>query len=144
MFKIFDKVEKKNLIELNIKGFIFNWSEISSARAVTVSKIVNGEIAGLVEFERQPENLCNHMWLIEVQENYQGTGIAGKLLAYVGRDSLEAGFEGFVVFETKTALYRYYQDKYGAKPLDGRRLFFDTIATKNLVDKYLGGSKDGE
>jgi len=80
------------------------------------------------------------MWLIEIAKNYKGTGIAGTLLAYVAKDSLDAGFDGFIVFETKTALFRYYQEKYGEKPISNRKLMFDTQASLNLVNKYLGGT----
>ena len=142
MFRVLSEIEKSSLTQLSEKGYVFEWTSKTTSRSVTVAKIAGGDIAGLVEFERQPENMCNHMWLIEVGDIYKGTGIAGKLLAYVGRDSIEVGFEGFVVFETKTALYRYYQDKYGAKPLDGRRLFFDTTASNYLIQKYLGGTDD--
>jgi predicted N-acetyltransferase YhbS len=132
--------EKKQLTDLSEYGYIFDWTAKSSLKSLTVVNSINGDIAGLVEFERQPENLCNYMWLVEVAKNYKGTGIAGQLLAYVGRDSLNFGFEGFVVFETKTALFRYYQRKYGAKPIGARKLYFDTDATKKLIDKYLKGN----
>lgn len=82
------------------------------------------------------------MWLIEIHTLYKGVGISGKLLAYVGDDSIKAGFDEFVVFETKTALFLYYQRKYGAKPIDGRRLYFDREATETLIKKYLGEEYD--
>ena len=142
MFNVVQEQDKANLSDLCQYGFVFNWTQNSSVKSITVAKIVNGDIAGLVEFERQPENLCNYMWLIEVSDVYKGTGVAGSLLAYVGRDAIQAGFDGFVVFETKTALYDYYRNKYGAKPIDGRKLFFDATATKALIEKYLGGNFD--
>jgi GNAT superfamily N-acetyltransferase len=129
--------EKSELKNLDKHGYVFDWTLASSPRAETVLLTSDGDVAGLVEFERQPENLCNYLWLIEVADAYKGTGVAGKLLAYVGKDALDAGFDGFVVFETKTALYLYYQVKYGAKPLGGRKLFFDTEATQELIRQYL-------
>jgi hypothetical protein len=142
MFVPVNDEDKRQLSDLSGSGFQFDWTIKSSPKTQTVAKIVDGDIAGLVEFERQPENLCNYLWLIELADSYKGTGVAGKLLADVGRDSLEAGFEGFVVFETKTALYNYYQEKYGAKPIGGRRLLFDKEATENLIAEYLGDAKD--
>ena len=117
MFTVLSDEDKKKLTDISEYGYVFDWTKNSSLKANTISRIINGDVAGLVEYERQPENLCNYLWLIEVADNYKGTGIAGQLLAYVGRDSLEAGFEGFVVFETKSALYDYYQTKYGAKTI---------------------------
>jgi len=34
--------------------------------------------------------------------------MAGTLFAYVAKDSLDAGFEGFVVFDSKTILVNKY------------------------------------
>jgi len=134
--------DKASLADLAEFGYQFDWTAKSSPKTMTVADIVNGDVAGLVEYERQAENLCNFLWLIELADAYKGSGVAGKLLAYVGRDSLAAGFEGFVVFEAKTALYNYFQDKYGAKPIGGRRLFFDEEATRQLIATYLDGEDD--
>ena len=51
-------------------------------------------------------------------------GIAGTLLAFVAKESFNAGCDGFVVFISKSALYDYYQNQYGAKPLGGLKLYF--------------------
>jgi len=142
MFTTVTDQDKLALTDLADAGYQFDWTVKSSPKSITVADVVDGDIAGLVEYERQPENLCNYMWLIELADAYKGTGVAGKLLAYVGRDSLDAGFDGFVVFETKTALFNYYQDKYGAKPIGNRRLFFDEEATRNLIATYLGEDDD--
>jgi hypothetical protein len=130
---------------LNLEGYVFDWSNRSNEGTIVVGDIYDGNIAGLVEFERQKENLCNYMWLIEVASDYRGSSVAGELLAYVGRDSLEQGFEGFFFFEPKTVLYQFYQVKYGAKASSGRYLYFDTEATKRLIETYLNesGEDDG-
>jgi hypothetical protein len=132
-----NKAEIEDLNSLSAQGYQFDWTKRSSATAKTIAFLTNGDIAGLVEFERQPENRLNYMWLIEVATDYKGTGVAGKLLAIVGKDSIEANFEGFVVFEPKTVLYEYYIKKYRAKPISGRKLYFDTEATTWLIREYL-------
>jgi GNAT superfamily N-acetyltransferase len=118
-------------------GFEFDWTARSNDQTQTVARVENGQIAGLIEFERIPRNLFDFLHLIEVKPEYRGTDVAGKLLAYVARDSFDHGFEGFVVLEPKTLLYEYYIEKYGAKPLPGRRLHFDTEASKALIERYL-------
>jgi len=115
----------------------YDWTKRSSPISIVVGNIRDGDIVGLVEFERQQRTLYNYMWLIEVSQSYRGGSVAGELLAYVGRDSLQQGFDGFYFFEAKSCLYEYYQIRYGAKPSDGRRLFFDTEAIKNLISRYL-------
>ncbi|MCL1801073.1 MAG: hypothetical protein FWG25_06910 [Promicromonosporaceae bacterium] len=121
----------------DLKGFLFDWTQRSSSETLVVGTVREGIIAGLVEFERRRESLANYMWLIEVSSEYRGSTVAGELLAYVGRDSLEQGFEGFFFFEPKTILYQFYQAKYGAIPSSGRFLYFDTAATNALIARYL-------
>jgi hypothetical protein len=135
--------ERKGLGELADEGFIFDWTVRSSDVSKTVSLVDHGEILGLVEYERRPADLLNFLWLIEVAQAFRGTEAAGRLLAYVGQDSLEAGFDGFVLFESKSYLYRYYIQTFRAKPVRGRFLMFDTETTLWLVNRYLGGLQNG-
>ena len=129
--------EINRLHDLSEYGYVFDWTKRSSERSETVAIYHDGFVSGLVEFERRPETLLNYMWLIEVADDFKGANTAGKLLAYVGKDSLEAGFEGFVMFETKTYLYNHYIKAYRAKPVRDRYLAFDTEATKWLIKTYL-------
>ena len=69
--------------------------------------------------------------------------VAGTLFAYVAKDSPDAGFEGFVVFDSKTILIDHYVAQYGAQVLFGNRLYFDTKASKALIKKYLKGKNNG-
>jgi len=99
---------------------------------------------GLVEFEEVPSSLYNIVYRIElapenIGKNKKIDNVAGTLFAYVAKDSLDAGFEGFVVFDSKTLLINHYVEKYGAKVLFGNRLYFDTKASKALINKYLKG-----
>lgn len=133
--KIKDVTHKFNKCELD--KFEFNWALKTSDESVTYAAIVKETIAGLVEFSALSSGRCNHMHLIEVIEDYRGTSVAGKLLAFVGKDSIDRGYDGFVVFESKTVIYEYYIEKYGAKPISGKKLYFDTEATEALIKKYL-------
>jgi hypothetical protein len=62
--------------------------------------------------------------------NRRHAGIVGTLLAFVAKESFAAGCDGFVVFVSKTALFEYYRQHYGAKPLGGLKLHFDTEASE--------------
>ncbi|MDR2702852.1 MAG: hypothetical protein LBB58_00705 [Cellulomonadaceae bacterium] len=126
----------------DLEEYIFDWTKRSGENTIVVGSIHDGDIAGLVEYERQPSNQANYMWLLEVSSGYRGSAVAGELLAYVGRDSMEQGYEGFFFFEPKTSLYLFYQVKYGAKPSHGRYLYFDGEATRNLIVTYLGDSEE--
>lgn len=132
--------ERSSLCDLAEYGYVFDWTKHSSYKSLTVAALHNGDVAGLVEFERQPEDRLNYMWLVEVAQDYRGSGMAGKLLAYVARDSIEQGFDGFVLNEAKTALYELYIAKYGAISIGRTRLlYFDTEIAQHLIERYLGG-----
>jgi hypothetical protein len=38
-------------------------------------------------------------------------------------------------------IYEYYQTKYGAKPIGGLKLHFDTEASEKLINEYLVGKE---
>ncbi|MCL1950487.1 MAG: hypothetical protein FWF59_12215 [Turicibacter sp.] len=120
-----------------LEGFEFDWSVHTYPQTKIFSAQVQGEIAGLIEFERMSSELYNFMYLIEVSKKFRGTTVAGELLAFIAMDSFQNGFDGFVVFESKTVTYKYYIEKYGAKPLPGRRLHFDSQAAAHLIKTYL-------
>ena len=44
----------------------------------------------------------------------QYVGVLGNLVAFACKQSFEANYEGFVVFESKTALIRHYEQQLGA------------------------------
>lgn len=122
--------------------FLFDWKSKTVPDSIKIALVGDKiELIGMVEFAREQVNKVNHLYLIEVSTEFRGSAAAGKLFAYVAKDSLEQGFDGFVIFEAKTVLIEYYILKYGAKKItsDGRRLYFDTEASKLLVEKYLEG-----
>jgi len=87
----------------------------------------------IYRIELAPEN---------IGKNRKIDNIAGTLFAFVAKDSLDAGFEGFVVFDSKTILIDHYVKKYGAQILFGNRLYFDTNASIALINKFLKGKEN--
>ena len=66
--------------------------------------------------------------------------VAGCLLAYACRYSFEEGkdaYNGYVSFDSKTELIALYQEKYGATWAMGHKMYFDPVAGKALMKKYL-------
>ena len=122
---------------MDLDAFEFDWTRKSSDHSLIYGATVENKLVGLIEFEPDVKSLQNFMYLIEVIPDFRGTEVAGELLAFIGRDSLERGFDGFVVWESKSVYYQYYIDKYGAKPMTNRRLYFDEEATKRLIRIYL-------
>ena len=134
--------------QLKKDGWKFDWEKSFGAISQKIAYIENEKIQGLAEFEEVPSSLYNVIYRIELSpenigKNKKIDNVAGTLFAYVAKDSLDAGFEGFVVFDSKTLLIDHYVEKYGAKVLFGNRLYFDTNASKALINKYLKGKKNG-
>jgi len=121
---------------------LFRSSSIEMERHV----LINDEIEGLIEYEIVSNELYVFAHKLEIDPHNRGedkryTGIAGILLAYVAKESFNSGCDGFVVFISKTQLYEYYQKQYGAKPLGGLKLHFDTMASEKLIKEYLVGKE---
>ena len=134
--------------QLKKDGWNFDWDKSFGAISQKIAYLENDKIQGLVEFEQVPSSLFNVIYRIElapenIGKNKKIDNVAGTLFAYVAKDSLDAGFEGFVVFDSKTLLVDHYVTKYGAKVLFGNRLYFDTSASKALIKKYFKGETNG-
>jgi len=134
--------------QLKKDGWKFDWDKSFGAILQKIAYLENEKIQGLVEFEEVPSSLYNIIYRIElapenISKNRKIDNVAGTLFAYVAKDSLDAGFEGFVVFDSKTILIDHYVEKYGAKVLFGNRLYFDTEASKALIKKFLKGKNNG-
>jgi len=134
--------------QLKKDGWNFDWDKSFGAISQKIAYLENEKIQGLVEFEEVPSSLYNIIYRIELAPENIGKhkkidNIAGTLFAYVAKDSLDAGFEGFVVFDSKTILINHYVEKYGARILFGNRLYFDTKASKALIKKYLKEENNG-
>jgi hypothetical protein len=63
-------------------------------------------------------------------------GVVGNLFAFASLLSIQAGFDGFVAFDSKTELMPYYQKNYGAIRIGGIRMALDEQAARRLIDQY--------
>ncbi|SFF32239.1 hypothetical protein [Spirosoma endophyticum] len=63
-------------------------------------------------------------------------GVVGNLLTFACLLSVNSGFEGFVAFDSKSELIRYYQQNYGAIRIGGIRMAIDEHAAHHLINKY--------
>lgn len=132
------------------RGWSFDWNERAADLVGGASRLkavlIDEEIQGLVEYEILQRDLYVFIHKLEIDPHNRGerkkySGVAGLLLAYVARESFNSGCDGFVVLVAKTVLQQYYQARYGAKPLGGARLYFDTGASVRLIEEYLAGKE---
>ncbi|WP_210510956.1 hypothetical protein [Natronogracilivirga saccharolytica] len=53
-----------------------------------------------------------------------------------GKLSFEKGYEGYVAFDSKSALSEHYKEKLGASHFRGQRMFIETVNAVMLITKY--------
>jgi hypothetical protein len=137
---------------LRTRGWRFDWSqdatELIDGPSVLKALLIGGEIERLVEYEILRDDLYVFAHKLEIDPRNRGheaahAGVAGMLLAYLGRESFRSGCDGFVVLVSKSVLYDHYRKRYGAKALGGLRLYFDTAASSRLIEEYLVGKEIG-
>jgi len=133
---------EKRLIKKS--AWLFDWHlELKAARQKEVFKLstVNNPdiIQGLMCFEDKKDHIFLH--LLESAKFNKGKqklylGVAGNLVAFACRASFEKGYEGFVAFDSKTALIKHYEQSLGATHFRGQRMFIETRAAESLVARY--------
>ena len=93
----------------------------------------------MLSMEDKTDHIFIH--LVESANFNKGTnkiyfGVAGNLFAFACKLSFEKGYEGYVAFDSKSALIEHYKKKLGAKHFKGQRMFIETVSALKLVNKY--------
>lgn len=135
--------KKQNLITKS--AWLFDWYlELSNPQreVFRLSTVHNSAIIqGLMCLEDKQDHIFLH--LLESAKFNKGrqklyTGVAGNLVAFACKISFEKGYEGFVAFDSKTALIKHYEQTLGATHFRGQRMFIETRAAQILVKTYFG------
>lgn len=123
-------------------GWNFTWED--EARQSSVYKLVAeddpGEILGFIAAELREGFV--EVTLLECSPGNVGRGkryegIAGSLIAFAATLSFDAGHEGYLVLDSKTALIEHYCQAYGFKRIGmSHRLVLDTEAAARLSRDY--------
>ena len=58
-------------------------------------------------------------------------GVAGNLVAFACKQSMERGYDGYVAFDSKTVLIEHYIKSLGANHLRGQRMYINDNAAQN-------------
>jgi len=137
----FTKVDLKQVTKKN--GWSFNWkTELDdNTREVYKLTISNNPniIQGLLSFTIEPDHI--YMDLLESAPFNRGRnklyeGVAGNLVAYACKVSVDKGYQGFLAFDAKTALIKHYQETLYATHFRGLRMFIETNAALRLISQY--------
>jgi len=123
--------------------WLFDWNLELNNQQKEVFKLTTANnpmiIQGLLCIEDKKDHIFLH--LLESAKFNKGKqkvylGVAGNLVAFACKISFEKGYEGFVAFDSKTALIKHYEQTLGATHFRGQRMFIETRATAQLVAKY--------
>ena len=121
----------------------FDWLKELKDKTKEVYKLttVNNStiIQGLLSIEDKQDHVFMH--LIESSKFNKGEGkvyfgVPGNLVAYACKVSVDKGFDGFLVFDAKTALIKHYQQSLHATHFRGLRMFIEPGAALKLISKY--------
>lgn len=132
---------------INETEWIFDWLRELNETDKEIYKLttVNNPaiIHGLLSIEDKTDHIFIH--LIESANFNKGAnkvyfGVAGNLFAFACKVSFDRGYEGYVAFDSKSALIEHYKKNIGATHFRGLRMFIDTISASKLVSKYFKGS----
>ena len=124
-------------------GWKFNWGTEFIATGKQVYKLTLQKephtIQGLICLEKKSDHVFMH--LIETAPHNLGKikkyfGVAGNLVAFGCKLSVEYGFEGCIAFDSKTSLINHYEVTLGAKVLFGQRMEINTTAAIKLINQY--------
>ncbi len=126
-----------------LSGWAFEWGReaATAGRQVYQLNTIDNSaiIQGLISLEARPDHVFMH--LVESANFNKGSnkayfGVLGNLVAFACRWSFQLGHEGFVSFESKSALKAHYKQALGAQELGGLRLYLGTPAATALVKQY--------
>jgi hypothetical protein len=125
------------------KGWQFNWRTESNMPERQIYKLIAlhqpEKIQGLVSVSREDGYMMMH--LIESApfnfgKNKLYDGVAGNLVAFVCRLSKENGFDGEILFFSKTKLIEHYEKTLGAVHIGGQRMIIYEREAQILIRKY--------
>jgi hypothetical protein len=63
-------------------------------------------------------------------------GVAGNLVAFACKLSLELGFEGYIAFNAKTSLIKHYELTLGAVNSSGQKMMINPKESLKLINQY--------
>ena len=129
--------------KLAARGWAFDWTRETASPGRLVHQLTTTDnptiIQGLISLEDKPDHVFMH--LVESAGFNKGGnkvyyGVLGNLVAFACRWSFQLGHDGFVSFDSKSALKAHYKQALGATEMGGLRLYLGTPAAAALVRQY--------
>ena len=133
----------KDIKQIHKADWQFNWQEQLKLDGRQTYKLVIRNnpkiIQGLISLSDQGDHIYMH--LIESAKFNKGkykiyTGVPGNLVAFACKSSFDKGYDGYLAFDAKTVLVRYYQETLYATHFKGTKMIIESPAAKRLINKY--------
>ena len=133
----------KDLKQINKADWQFDWTKEIKDKTKEVYKLTTANnptiIQGLISIEDKQDHIFMH--LIENAKFNKNKdkvylGVPGNLVAYACKVSVDNGYQGFLAFDTKSALIKHYQETLYATHFRGLRMFIETNAALRLISQY--------
>jgi hypothetical protein len=131
-------------IKLIIKAdWRFDWRREIKDETREVYKLSTVEnksiVHGLISIEDKGDLIFLH--LVESAKFNKGksktyAGVPGNLVAYACKLSFEKGYDGYVAFDSKSALIDHYKKTLGAIQIGRQRMYIHDVGAKTLISKY--------
>ena len=137
------RLKETDIKQVKKKDWVFDWrKEIKDKTKETYKiTIVNNPdiIQGLLSIEYKADHVFMH--LIENAVFNKGkskiyVGVPGNLVAFACKKSFDKGHDGFVSFESKSALIDHYKKTLGAIQIDRQKMYINNIGARILISKY--------
>ncbi|MFN8357836.1 MAG: hypothetical protein U0Y10_25475 [Spirosomataceae bacterium] len=129
--------------EIDPTAWQFDWQKEIRKNNTAVYKLITKGNQHIIQGLLSISDGQDHIFLNLIEnahfnkgQNKIYTGVAGNLFAFACKVAFEKQYDGFVVFDSKTALIEHYQQKLSAKRLGGLRLYIDTSAALQLLNQY--------
>jgi hypothetical protein len=124
-------------------GWQFDWNfEMKQTDRIVYKLTIKNNLSiiqGLISISDFKDHIFLH--LIESVPFNQGKrklykGVPGNLVAFICKESLEKGYEGFVSFISKTKLIEHYEQTLGAVHVGGHKMVIFPKEALKLIGMY--------
>jgi hypothetical protein len=126
-----------------VTGWNFDWTAESNMKDRKVYKLTIRDNPKIIQGLASISNYSDHFYihLVESAPFNMGKsklyeGVPGNLFAFTCKQSIDAGYQGFVSFQSKTKLIEHYEMSLGAIHVGGHKMVIFPQAAMKLTQKY--------
>ena len=133
--------EIKQIIKNN--NWLFDWEKEAKIKGRNTYKLTIEDNSAIIQGLISISIMSDHIFmdLLETahfnrKKNKMYLGVAGNLVAFACKLSLELGFEGYIAFNAKTSLIKHYELTLGAVNTSGQKMIINPTESMKLINQY--------